>query len=77
MDTPNRRRFLQLGAVALAAPFAARLAIPTAQAQALPDRSRGLSAMPDQPLPLRRKRRGPTCWAIRRRPILRPSAIGG
>jgi len=36
MDTPNRRRFLQLGAIALAAPFAARLAIPTAQAQALP-----------------------------------------
>jgi len=36
MDTPNRRRFLQLGAVALAAPFAARLAIPAAQAQNLP-----------------------------------------
>ena len=36
MDTPNRRRFLQLGAVALAAPFAARIAIPAAQAQALP-----------------------------------------
>lgn len=36
MNTSNRRRFLQLGAIALAAPFAARLAIPTAQAQKLP-----------------------------------------
>lgn len=36
MDTPNRRRFLQWGALALSAPLAARLAIPAAQAQALP-----------------------------------------
>jgi hypothetical protein len=36
MDTTNRRRFLQLGALTLAAPLAVRFAIPTAQAQALP-----------------------------------------
>jgi hypothetical protein len=36
MNTTNRRRFLQLGAFALAAPLAARLAIPAANAQALP-----------------------------------------
>lgn len=36
MSTTERRRFLQLGALALAAPFAARLAIPAAQAQPLP-----------------------------------------
>lgn len=36
MKTPNRRQFLQLGAVALAVPFVARWAVPEAQAQALP-----------------------------------------
>lgn len=36
MDTPNRRRFLQLGALALAAPLAARFAVPEARAQSLP-----------------------------------------
>ncbi len=36
MNTPNRRRFLQFSAVVIAAPFAARLAIPTAQARVLP-----------------------------------------
>lgn len=36
MDTPNRRRFLRMSALALAAPFAARLAVPEARAQALP-----------------------------------------
>lgn len=36
MSTSDRRRFLQLAGLAVAVPFAARLAIPTAQAQALP-----------------------------------------
>lgn len=36
MNTTDRRRFLRLGAIALAVPFAARLAVPEAHAQALP-----------------------------------------
>lgn len=36
MDIPSRRRFLRLGALALAVPLAARLALPAARAQALP-----------------------------------------
>lgn len=36
MTTPSRRRFLQISALAVAAPLAARLAVSDAQAQALP-----------------------------------------
>lgn len=36
METQSRRRFLQISALAVAAPFAARLAISDAHAQALP-----------------------------------------